>query len=188
MTDWQPRFSTRRLMLWVAVFAAIVLLPLQCFLSFRDRLTEYRRTAAMFEALGGEVQTSGDGASALNGAAGIVGIMLSDHITSKPIDDGDLERLKDYLATLTGLQRLYLNCKNVTDKGLVHLRCLAQFPKLYTLTLIGSQVTDAGLIHLQALTQLEELYLTDTAVTPAGAKALKKFLTNTRIHLGKIEF
>jgi hypothetical protein len=89
------------------------------------------------------------------------------NLSSSEISVADLV----HIAKLTGLQKLILDGRPVTDGGLAQL---VKLTGLQTLSLIGTQVTDAGLAHLVKLTGLQYLYLSETKVTDAGLAHLVK--------------
>jgi hypothetical protein len=88
----------------------------------------------------------------------------------------------DHLASLgqcRALTQLDLSRKNVSDRGLAHLR---GHPQIRTLCLEGTKVTDEGLTVLTSLPALSQLSLANTAVTDAGVARLEE-----AIHLEKLD-
>ncbi|MDX2091486.1 MAG: hypothetical protein SFX73_26735 [Kofleriaceae bacterium] len=72
------------------------------------------------------------------------------------------------LATLTQLQRLALERREVTD---AHLAQLTKLTELRSLSLTGSTITDAGLVHLRAFPKLTSLRLGAT-ISTGGPNAI----------------
>jgi hypothetical protein len=75
-----------------------------------------------------------------------------------------------YLKALKNLDYLELWGENITDVGVAHLKGMSW---LRCLSLYRTQVTDVGLKHLEKLTGLERLELGSTKVTDAGLEYLK---------------
>ena len=84
---------------------------------------------------------------------------------AKEISDRGLYHLRNALQ----LKKLYLSDTKVTGTGLAHLHALRN---LTDLTLAGSPVTDAGLIHHQSLPNLQKLYLSCPNITESGLESL----------------
>lgn len=89
-------------------------------------------------------------------------------------DDG-LRRLRGH-ATLESLD---LRQSQATNAGLAHL---ATMPALKSLLLSGvAGITDAAVPHLAKLTKLRELNVTDSKISPAGLRELKRALPNCQV-------
>ena len=86
-------------------------------------------------------------------------------IYAKEISDRGLYHLRNAMQ----LEKLYLLETKVTGVGLDHLHALHN---LTDLTLADSPVTDAGLIHLQSLPNLQKLYLSCPNITESGLESL----------------
>jgi Leucine-rich repeat (LRR) protein len=76
-----------------------------------------------------------------------------------------------YIAQMSNLEVLWLNCAAVSDTGLSELRSLK---KLRELSLVGTNVTDAGVRGLSSLTDVRTLFL-PAGFTDEGMAYLKSF-------------
>jgi hypothetical protein len=95
-------------------------------------------------------------------------------LNSRQVTDEGLPHLR----YLSNLKRLDLWCEQVTDQGLQHIGGLK---KLESLDLLRTQVTDAGLARLGGLTNLRLLKLRNTKVTSAGLIRLQELLPDCQI-------
>ena len=77
--------------------------------------------------------------------------------------------LKQYIVSLTKLERLWLDDTQVTDSGLLHIQGLGRLKRL---SLKRTQISDAGLANLAAMTNLETLCLDGTNCTFSGVLTL----------------
>lgn len=77
-----------------------------------------------------------------------------------------------HIEPLTRLEALNLNSTQITDAGLVYLKGMT---RLVYLDLGRTRITDAGLVHLKRL-PLRDLILSETQVTAAGKRELRKTL------------
>ena len=96
---------------------------------------------------------------------------LKDIATLRSLDLSDSLRVDDdglsAIGQLHNLQELRLSRCSVTNGGVAQLRNLT---RLKTLDLAGTMIDDEALTSLAGLRDLEVLYVTNTEVTPAGAK------------------
>jgi uncharacterized protein (TIGR03067 family) len=89
------------------------------------------------------------------------------------LTDGGLKEIVGALERLPALEMLNLDCTQVTDRGLAHLKGLT---RLSELSLKATRITDAGLKHLEKLSSLKKLDLRLTAVSRRGVESLRKAL------------
>jgi len=172
------RYSLRSLMLFVTVACAIL-----------GYLTWYLRPRLEYERAAAEIRANAGNTWGIpsRGARSIVWVEFYG-------TDADLQRIREHLETLPGLQRLYCRRALITDKALGHLggferlelldltdtrvtdtglQYLKDVPKLAGLDLRGTRITDAGLEHLGGVRSLVWVDLTGTQVTDTGLKHLE---------------
>jgi uncharacterized protein (TIGR03067 family) len=94
------------------------------------------------------------------------------------LTNGGLREIAGALEQLPALEMLNLDCTQITDQGLTHLKGLT---RLRELSLRATRITDAGLKHLEKLSSLKKLELNLTAVSPRGVDALRKALPRTEV-------
>jgi hypothetical protein len=82
------------------------------------------------------------------------------------------------VATAGQLEKLDLWHTKVTDANLIHLKDLKS---LRWLILAETTIGDEALVHLEGLTGLAYLDLRHTAITPAGARAMRRALPKCKI-------
>jgi len=121
---------------WIALL--VIALPASCIF----QVDRFDAAARPFKELGGTVQASGDGASAILGPAGVNYIDLS----GTSVRDADLRKLGGHLEKLSGLWVLSLSRTSVTDAGLAYLQRLSQLKKL---DLSATKVTEQGVARLR---------------------------------------
>ncbi len=92
------------------------------------------------------------------------------------LTDGGLKEIAGALKQLPALEMLNLDCTQLTDQGLTHLKGLTHLSEL---SLRATRITDAGLKHLEKLSSLKKLALNLTAVSRRGVEALRKALPRT---------
>ncbi len=92
------------------------------------------------------------------------------------LTDGGLKEIAGALEQLPALEMLSLDCTQITDQGLAHLKGLT---RLSELSLRATRITDAGLKHLEKLTSLKKLELNLTVVSRRGVESLRKALPRT---------
>lgn len=84
-------------------------------------------------------------------------LVLSGHHISDP----DIQ----FIGRLTGLRRLYVVNKNITEIG---LKSIEKHSKLVELNLAHTQIGDAGLIHIKNLSAIQQLILYNSRITDEG--------------------
>ncbi|HEV8067973.1 MAG TPA: hypothetical protein VGP76_09555 [Planctomycetaceae bacterium] len=125
---------------------------------------------AKIQALGGEIQRSGDraaGDSAATSKEQNDAVFLISLIGNDKVQDDDLQCLQ----AIPELEHLYLGRTKIGDAGLKHIKGLKHLKRL---GLIGTRVTDAGLKELEGLQELDDVLLGDTKITDAGLLSLCK--------------
>jgi hypothetical protein len=81
---------------------------------------------------------------------------------------------------LTGLRKLSVHRKKISDAGLIHLRNLTE---LEWLSLSYNSLSDAALIHLRELKKLRYLFLGNTTIRGPGLKHLHALPVLEALHL-----
>jgi Leucine Rich repeat len=125
---------------------------------------------AKIQALGGEIQRSGDraaGDSPTTSKGQNDTVFLVNLIGNGKVKDDDSQCLQ----AIPELEHLYLGRTKIGDAGLKHIKGLKHLKRL---GLIGTRVTDAGLKELEGLQELDDVLLGDTKITDAGLLSLCK--------------
>jgi hypothetical protein len=156
-----PQISLKALF----VFTALAALPSACIYQLRD----FRRTVSPFEqAVGRQIQGSGDGKGALLGRFGVHHLYLG----RSSLDDAQLAALRPRMEALPNLSALDLSQTRITDAGLPELYGLA---RLRTLILYSSALSAPAVAKLQsALPGCRILYLDLSRAEVDAIKAIQR--------------
>jgi len=176
MKDKQPEPASRRVRVNLHFFFALIAflsIPLAWTAIVVQRAREQRAILEHFDAYEPVVEFSNGNVTLLGFGGNRYLTGLSDGRIPSPNDD-DLVYLKGFPA----LKCLYLDCSDITDKGMLHLQHLHA---LESLTLVHTQVTDAGLVYLYALKKLGFVNLDATNTTDEGVAKLQRALPDCQI-------
>ena len=86
-------------------------------------------------------------------------------LTSDSVNNNSIQ----YICQLGSLNSLVISMTNITDDGVLQLKCVPNLKTLY----LPSQITDKGFENLKGLNSLEELVTSSDVLTNAGLKHLE---------------